>query len=170
MAVNYFLEGKSAMIINGPWFVADLKKVFGEELADIGFALIPKVDGKWASPYMTVESVVMTRNAAERGVREEAFKLVRFLTTEGALVLAKEAGHVPAWKAAYEDPDVKGNRVIVAFFEQAKYATPMPNVPEMSVMWQVVPGWLAKVYHGEVTPEEAATNCAKELRDKLASL
>lgn len=167
MMTNLFLTGKSAMAINGPWWVGDLKKQFGENLEGIEITLIPAIDGKPARPFMTVEAVFVTKNAQDRGNLDEVVALAHYLTGEASIKLAKLAGHVPTWKKAAEDPAVKGDKVISSFMKQAEYGVPMPNVPEVGKMWEVVPAYLTQVYQGKMSPSDAAKAAAAELRQKL---
>ncbi|ABL78455.1 extracellular solute-binding protein [Thermofilum pendens] len=168
MMTNLFMNGKAAMAINGPWWIGDLKKAFGENLADIEITLIPAIDPAHpARPFMTVEAVFVTKNAAERGVLDEAIALAHYITGEASVKLAKMAGHVPTWKNAMKDPAVSGDKVISAFFKQAEYGVPMPNVPEVAQMWNVVPKYISQVYQGQLSPQDAAKAAAQELRAAL---
>uniref|UniRef100_A0A7C4D3S8 Extracellular solute-binding protein n=1 Tax=Thermofilum pendens TaxID=2269 RepID=A0A7C4D3S8_THEPE len=167
MMVNLFMNEKAAMAINGPWWIGDLKKKFGENLEGIEITLIPAIDGKPARPFMTVEAVFVTKNAADKGILKEVVELARYITGEASVKLAKLAGHVPTWKKALDDPAIKGDKVLAGFMQQAQYGVPMPNVPEVAKMWEVTPAYITQVYQGKMSPSDAARAAAAELRAKL---
>jgi len=170
LMMTLFTTKKAAMIINGPWCIADLKKAGFDPATNLGFALLPNVTGgERAKPYMTIEGVHITKNAVERGVFDAAWFFAYWLVTEGILTMAKEAGHVPAYSPAAEDPAVKADPIITAFFNQSMYAVPMPNVPQMGVIWGVVPRYLSAVWTGTMTPEEAMNSAQKEAEEGIAA-
>ena len=51
------------------------------------------------------------------------------------VALAEESNCAPANQTSYEDESVAGNEMIAAMKSTAEVAIPMPNIPEMSVMW-----------------------------------
>ena len=51
------------------------------------------------------------------------------------IALAEQSNCAPANQISYEDETVAGNEMIAAMKSTAEVAVPMPNIPEMSVMW-----------------------------------
>jgi arabinogalactan oligomer/maltooligosaccharide transport system substrate-binding protein len=159
-----FNEGKAAMVFNGPWFLGEIAKE-----VDYGLARLPTVDeagGKPMRPWMTVEGLYV---AAPSRNKDAAFDLVRFLTdVPSATVMALEGRQTPASKKVYDDPRVAGDRVLSAFRAQAETAIPMPNVPEMSMVWSPVDTAMNTVARKSATPK-GALDKAQELVVKNVS-
>ena len=49
--------------------------------------------------------------------------------------MANKSNCAPANSKAYDDADVAANEMIMAMKATAETAQPMPNIPQMSVMW-----------------------------------
>lgn len=59
--------------------------------------------------------------------------------------LAKNSNCAPANIKSYDNSDVAANEMIVAIKDTAQTAKPMPNVPQMGVMWGPTESFLAAV-------------------------
>ena len=154
--LKLFINRRAAMIIYGPQAIA---KIAGKyEIPDeVNLTLIPKVDKNWGAPYMSVECAFLTKSAGRRGSTSLAFKLAYFLGSRGAIILAKRALCVPAYKPALRIPGIGDNVVIRAFFEQAKHALPAPNLPLIYGILNVTSYYLGRMWGGAMRPKEAAT-------------
>ena len=59
--------------------------------------------------------------------------------------MALASGCAPANSKCYEDPQVADDPLVQAMRSTAEIAVPMPNIPEMDVMWTVVSNLLTDV-------------------------
>ena len=59
--------------------------------------------------------------------------------------MAKVSGCAPAVESCYGLDEVAGDPLIMAMKQTAETAVPMPNIPEMDVMWTVVGNLLTDV-------------------------
>ena len=59
--------------------------------------------------------------------------------------MAKASGCAPAKQSCYDDPTISGDDMVMAMYDTAQDAVPMPNVPEMDVMWTVTENLLVDV-------------------------
>jgi len=159
-------EGKAAMVFTGPWFLGELSK-------DVEFGLAPlpaisEAGGKPMRPWMTVEGVFV---AAPSKQKDAAFEFVRYLTdVEAAKVMALQGRQTPAVKAVYDDPAVKNDWVLSAFRKQVDVAVPMPNLPEMTMMWSPATTALNKINAGSTSPKDALSVAQKAVEKDVASL
>jgi arabinogalactan oligomer/maltooligosaccharide transport system substrate-binding protein len=144
LITSLFNEGKAAMVFSGPWFLGEIAPGI-----DYGLALLPAISeagGQPMRPWMTVEGVFI---AAPSKQKEAAFELVKYLTdVESARVLALEGRFTPAVKAVYDDPAVARDAQIASFKRQVEVAVPMPNVPEMTMVWSPATTALNKINAG----------------------
>ena len=143
-----FLEGKADSIVNGPWFVASAK----DAGIDLGVAPLPVVSAtnKALTPYSGVQGIMVSSACKDK----EAAKKVLALLSEKDLSeqLALKNGAAPAQLEAYDNSDVQSNEVIMTLKTCAENAVPMPNVPQMDVMWSSTENALAAIYkNGEDT-------------------
>ena len=160
-----FNEGKAAMVINGPWFVGDIDKKI-----NVGFALLPVVDAakKPMRPWMTIEGAYV---AASSSHKEGAYELAKYLTSEEAgLVLAIEGRQLHTNKAIYANPKVAGDPVLKAFRDQLENAEPMPNRPEMTMVWSPATTAMNKIVKGNATVEAALKEAAATMQDSISAL
>lgn len=138
-----FLEGKADATIGGPWMVPSAR----EAGIDLGIAPMPTVDGTGLAlaPYSGVQGLHVLKAAAEK--KTDAVKaLLRALAKpEIGTSLALASGCAPANGECYEDARVAEDPLVQAMRQTAEIAVPMPNIPEMDVMWTVVSNLLTDV-------------------------
>ena len=138
-----FLEGKADSTIGGPWMVPSAR----DAGIDLGIAPMPMVDGtgKPLAPYSGVQGIHVLKFAAEQ--KADAVKTLLAALTDPAIgtSLALASGCAPANAQCYDDPAVAGDELVQSMRTTAEIAVPMPNIPEMDVMWTVVGNLLTDV-------------------------
>lgn len=139
-----FNEGKAAAIIGGPWLVS------GIEAAGINYGIISLNEftlpnGNGLAPYSGVQSVGVLKTAAAEKKDALAKVLTALSSPEVGIDLANKSGCAPANSKAYENAEVASNEMIVAIQKTAATAQPMPNIPEMNVMWGPAESFLTAV-------------------------
>jgi len=165
LIASMFNEGKAAMVINGPWFVGDIDKKI-----NVGFAPLPVIDAakKPMRPWMTIEGAYIATSSANK---EVAYELVKYLAgTEAGLVLALEGRQLHTHKAIYDNAQVKADPMLQAFRAQLDNAEPMPNRPEMTMVWSPVTTAMNKIVKGNATVEAALKEADGTIKDSVAAL
>jgi arabinogalactan oligomer / maltooligosaccharide transport system substrate-binding protein len=165
LIASMFNEGKAAMVINGPWFVGDIDKKI-----NYGLAPLPMVDGakKAMRPWLTIEGAYVSASSSKK---EAAYELAKFLTSEEAgLVLALEGRQLHTNKAIYNDKRVSGDPVLKGFRDQLENAEPMPNRPEMTMVWSPVATAMNKIAKGNASVEAALKEASGTIADSIAAL
>lgn len=138
-----FLEGKADATIGGPWMVPSARAA---EI-DLGIASMPIVDatGKALAPYSGVQGIHVLHFAAEQKT-DAVKKLLSVLTDpDVGIDLALASGCAPANSLCYDDERVANDELVQSMRITAEIAIPMPNIPEMDVMWTVVGNLLTDV-------------------------
>ena len=138
-----FLEGKADATIGGPWMVPSAR----EAGIDLGIAPMPTVDetGLALAPYSGVQGVHVLKAAAERKTAAVKQLLAALAKPEIGTSLALASGCAPANGSCYDDARVAEDALVQAMRQTAEIAVPMPNIPEMDVMWTVVSSLLTDV-------------------------
>lgn len=165
LIASLFNEGKAAMVINGPWFVGEIDKKI-----NYGLAPLPVVDAtkKPLRPWMTIEGAYV---AASSNKKDAAYELAKYLTSEEAgLVLALEGRQLHTNKAIYANPKVSADPVLKAYREQLDDAEPMPNRPEMTMVWSPATTAMNKIVKGNASVEAALKEAAGTMQDGIAAL
>ncbi len=165
LVASMFNEGKAAMVINGPWFVGEIDKKI-----NFGLAVLPVVDAakKPMRPWLTIEGAYVAASSTKKDL---AYELARYLTSEEAgLVLALEGRQLHTNKAIYANPKVSGDPVLKAFHDQLANAEPMPNRPEMTMVWSPATTAMNKIVKGNATVEAALKEAAGTMRESIAAL
>ena len=138
-----FLEGKADATIGGPWMVPSARAA---EI-DLGIAPMPTVDstGKALAPYSGVQGIHVPNFAAQQ--KTDAVKKLLAVLTDPAIGidLALASGCAPANSLCYDDDRVANDELVQSMRATAEIAVPMPNIPEMDVMWTVVGNLLTDV-------------------------
>jgi arabinogalactan oligomer/maltooligosaccharide transport system substrate-binding protein len=161
-----FNGGKAAMILTGPWFLGEIDRGI-----DWGLAQLPNVTeagGKPLRPWMTVEGAFIARPSRHK---DAAYEFVKFLTDkESAKVMAIEGRQSPSNKAAYEDAKVANDPVLKAFRTQVEVAVPMPNLPEMTMVWSPATIMMASVAKRTIEPKAALDKAQAEVLRAVSEL
>jgi len=166
LITSLFNGGKAAIVFSGPWFLGEIAKG-----VDYGLAPLPTIveaGGKPMRPWITVEGVYV---AAPSKNKDAAYEFAKYLTDVGAgKVLALEGRQTPANKTVYSDPKVSGDPVLAAFRKQVEVAIPMPNVPEMTMVWSPATTAMNTITKGAATPKAAMDAAQKEVEQRIAEL
>ncbi len=147
------------------WFLGEIAKGI-----DYGLATLPKIDevGKPMRPWMTVEGVYI---AAPSKSKEAAYDFLKYVTDlPSAKILAVEGRQTPSNKNVYNDPKVGGDAILKAFRQQVELAVPMPNLPEMTMVWSPVTTAMNKVTKKAATPKVALDEAQKAVEADIARL
>jgi maltose-binding protein MalE len=125
-----FIEGKTAMIINGPWAINELDKV-GRKYEVC--PLPPFEDGQVPRPFVGILGIMLNRFAKNP---EPAVKFMVFMNNkENQVKIYKALNRIPARIEALETPEVQGDKKIMGFYLSAKNGIPLPSLPVMSSVW-----------------------------------
>jgi len=166
IADTLFKEGKAAMIINGPWSVAD----YGKAGVDYGFATLPKVtaSGKAASPFVGVKTLMLGAYSTNPALAADVMKFFSNQANQTTMVLATR--EIPANKLALADPKVQAIPDIAGFGAQVKNGVPLPNTPFMSALWDPVAKALEAVWTGKQSVDDALRDAQTSAEKNVAQL
>ena len=166
LITSLFNGGKAAMVFSGPWFLGEIAKEI-----DYGLAPLPTIDeagGKPMRPWMTVEGVYI---AAPSKNKDAAYDFVKHLTdTPQAKVMAVEGRQTPANQAVYSDAAVSGDKILSAFRKQVEVAVPMPNLPEMTMVWSPATTAMNTIVKRSATPKAAMDQAQQAVLKDVAAL
>ncbi len=163
-----FNEGKAQAIIGGPWLVPGIKEA-GINLGIKSLSDFALPNGSYLAPYSGVQGVGVLKTAIDK--KDALVKVLTALTNKDlGILLAKEYNCAPATEEAYDDPEVSVNEMIVAIKDTARTAMPMPNVPQMSVMWGPTEELLAAVNKSNASIDDAAAQYQAEAKTAIADM
>ena len=151
VASSLFMDGQVGMVVDGPWAIPDYRDAIGENLQVVE---LPTQDGEplnsfsgnkgWLVNYFTDHEYWAT-------------ELALFITNEESSTTYFEvAGELPAHTAVEIDDEF-----MEPIFAQSQNAHPMPNIPEMSQVWEPMGDALQFVQQGDDVQEvldEAVAN------------
>ena len=163
-----FLEGKADSTIGGPWMVPSARDA-GIELV---IAPMPTVDetGMALAPYSGVQGVQVLKYAAENKAEAVKAVLEALCSPQIGIDLALASGCAPANAACYDDAQVADDELVQAMRTTAEIAVPMPNIPEMDVMWTVVSNLLTDVNLSGADVDAAFDEALAEAEGLIANM
>ena len=163
-----FLDGKADATIGGPWMVPSAR----DAGIDLGIAPMPIVDetGTALAPYSGVQGVHVLKFAAENKSESVKKLLSALLDPQIGISLALASGCAPANGACYDDPSVSDDELVQAMRKTAEIAVPMPNIPEMDVMWTVVSNLLTDVNLSGKDVGSAFDEAEKDAENLIANM
>ncbi|MFM7203878.1 MAG: extracellular solute-binding protein [Myxococcota bacterium] len=161
LQTSLFNDGKVAMVINGPWFTAEIKPGL-----NYGVAPLPTIsaNNQPARPFMGSEAVMMSSRAANK---DAAFEVMKYLTGAEASKVRMQVGkQTVATLKAYEgntDPMVK------VYQQQLANSVAMPNTPQMLMVWSPAATALNKAVTGGAKPAEALKQAQTQIEQAIKS-
>jgi len=165
LVTTLFNEGKAAMTINGPWFRGEI-----DPKIKYGVALLPVISEKGtpATPFLTVEGIIMSTRSKNK---EAAFKVMDYFTNNAtSLVFATKGKMISASKSVYLDKAILADPIILGFRAQVKQSLPMPNAPEMTMVWSPVTTAMNKAFLKALSPSDALTEAQDSVVESIKRL
>lgn len=157
-----FQEGKTAAIIDGPWKASSFK----EAKVNYGVATIPTLpNGNSYSAFGGGKAWVIPAGANNP---EAAQKFVDFLTTtDQQKAFYDKTNEVPANTEAREYAVGKNDELTTAVVKQFENAQPMPNISEMSTVWDPAATMLFDAVSGKKSAKDAADDAVKLIKETI---
>ncbi|WP_422647191.1 extracellular solute-binding protein [Actinoalloteichus caeruleus] len=161
-----FASGEVAMIVDGPWAVADLLDGAAfQDPENLGVAPLPgPADGDGNGPVGGHDYVI--RQGSER--TDDAVSLIECMSgVEAQTTVAVELGLLPTRESVYEDPEVAEHPVVSAFSAAVERAHPRPWIAEGNELFDPLKIGYADVLAGNLSPAEAAEQVATAYQDTV---
>ncbi len=163
-----FNEGKAQAIIGGPWLVPGIQEA-GINLGIKSLSSFTLPNGYSLAPYSGVQGVGILKTTLDK--KDALVKVLNaFASKDLGVSLAKDFNCAPANIAVYDDPDVAANEMVIAMRDTAATAQPMPNIPQMSVMWGPTEALLAAVNKSNASIEDASAQYQKEAKTAISDM
>lgn len=168
MVNTLFTSGMAHATIAGPWFIPTVRA----SGIDAGIAPMPVVDetGLALAPYSGIQGVHVIKARFNKNADAIKTVLKALQKPEIMIALSKASGCAPAMEVCYEDPSVRSDELIMAMRETAENAYPMPNIPEMDVMWTVAGNLLTDVNMSGKDIETAAKDAQKKAEQLIEAM
>jgi len=165
LSTGSFEEGKAAIQLNGPWVLPGLK----ERGVNYGVSKIPVLpNGQDPKPFMGIQFVGINNFSKNK---KEALDFALFLTSKEKMIdFSLSTDRVPTRIDVINDPAIQSNEIIKGWAEQAIVAEPMPNIPEMNVVWTAWADALPLMYSGKQPIEETLNDLVEIIREKILIL
>lgn len=154
----YFVTGKTASSITGPWVIGQFDAVAekdGWTAENVGTAIVPA--GSAGSIGAIAGGSFGVLSDSEN--QDAAWKVIRFLS-ESATQLGqyKAYGSLPAVQAAWDDPAIADQPLLDAFFNQLQNTRSYPQRTTWLQIATQMGAEMESVAKGKETAEEAAAN------------
>lgn len=158
-----FTEGKTAAIIDGPWQAASYK----EAKVNYGVATIPTLpNGKDYQAFGGGKAWVIPVGSQNPDMAQ---KFVDYLTsTDQQKALYDMTNEIPANTEAREYAVGKNDELTNAVVAQFTSAQPMPNISEMSTVWEPAANMLFEAASGKKDAKTAANEAVKLIEDTIS--
>jgi arabinogalactan oligomer/maltooligosaccharide transport system substrate-binding protein len=156
-----FMEGKTAMIFDGPYDVKGIltgsKSVFKDNTGNLGIAPIPMGPGGQTGSPLGGQSYVIYAGTAHPA---EAYKFISFMSSTSSQAAIAEANHtMPTRQSAYQD-GVSSDSVINDFLSIGHTAVARPPIPEGGYLFDVADPNIWAALTGAQSADEALNQIA----------
>lgn len=154
-----FTAGNCAMVINGPWFISDVR---GAKV-NYGIAKIPVIAGQPPRPFVGVHGFMINGLSKNKALANEFLKEFVF-TKKVQLAIWQADPRIPTYIPAFRDPKVAADPDMVAIGLSAADGIPMPNIPEMGAVWGAMGTALSHIIAEKLSPAAALAAAVAEIR------
>ena len=161
IAKGDFLNKNTGFYISGPWDV----QAFKDGGVNFAVAPMPTLDGNKVPTFMGVQTAFVSTNTKDK---ELAWKLAKYLTENSGEIVLTKGNRVPVLKKDLDSKIFEENKDMAAFAEQLKVATPMPNIPQVTAMWEPAANNLQLLTSGKITPQECGKNIVEQIKQGIA--
>ena len=157
-----FQEGKTAAIIDGPWKA----QAFKDAKVNYGVATIPTLpNGKDYSAFGGGKAWIIPSSTKNL---EGAQKFVDFLvSTEQQKAFYDATNEIPANTEARSYAEGKNDELTTAVIKQFKNAQPMPNISQMSAVWDPAKTMLFDAVSGKKDAKTAANDAVTLIKETI---
>ena len=157
-----FQEGKTAAIIDGPWKA----QAFKDAKVNYGVATIPTLpNGKEYSAFGGGKAWIIPSSTKNL---EGAQKFVDFLvSTEQQKAFYDATNEIPANTEARAYAEGKNDELTTAVIKQFKNAQPMPNISQMSAVWEPAANMLFDAVSGKKDAKTAADDAVTLIKETI---
>jgi len=161
--LNPFLAGKLAMVVDGNWFLAQIR-TFAPKDFEFGIAPIPyPVYGEAGSTWAGGWSLVIPKGAKHP---KEAAEFILYMATEGQVKYAIDTYHLPTYKEAIPGL-VKADPMQKYFAELLPKAHCRPVIPVGALLWDKLTEARDYILWGKKTVEQALRDAQEEVQEAL---
>ena len=157
-----FQEGKTAAIIDGPWKA----QAFKDAKVNYGVATIPTLpNGKDYAAFGGGKAWIIPSSTKNL---EGAQKFVDFLvSTEQQKAFYDATNEIPANTEARSYAEGKNDELTTAVIKQFKNAQPMPNISQMSAVWEPAANMLFDSVSGKKDAKTAANDAVTLIKETI---
>ena len=157
-----FQEGKTAAIIDGPWKA----QAFKDAKVNYGVATIPTLpNGKDYAAFGGGKAWIIPSSTKNL---EAAQKFVDFLvSTEQQKAFYDKTNEIPANTEARSYAEGKNDELTTAVIKQFKNAQPMPNISQMSAVWEPAANMLFDAVSGKKDAKTAADDAVTLIKETI---
>lgn len=157
-----FQEGKTAAIIDGPWKA----QAFKDAKVNYGVATIPTLpNGKEYAAFGGGKAWIIPSSTKNL---EGAQKFVDYLvSTEQQKAFYEATNEIPANTEARAYAEGKNDELTTAVIKQFKNAQPMPNISQMSAVWEPAANMLFDAVSGKKDAKTAANDAVTLIKETI---
>jgi arabinogalactan oligomer/maltooligosaccharide transport system substrate-binding protein len=132
---------------------------------NFGIAKLPTIGGVQPICFSGVIIAAMSSYTRNPDI---AYTWLDFLAgPEGATILYREAGKLPALADQSLIPGLSEDPLLQGILKQTPYTIPMPAIPEMSQGWAGLAELFTHTWDGTLTPEQAQDKAMETYKDLL---
>ncbi|MFT8356620.1 MAG: maltose ABC transporter substrate-binding protein [Bifidobacterium aquikefiri] len=162
IALSKFEQGQSPYIITGPWNISAIQK------AGIKIAVdpIPSAGGQAAKPFVGVNGFFLSAKSKNK------LAATNFLTTyigsEKVQQALFKSGGVPSALTKAYNAEAQSDSVIQGFKKAGENGVPMPNITQMSSVWQYLNAAEVSIINNQGDSSTLWNNMADSIKSSIA--
>ena len=158
--MNMFCSNQVGMIITGPWSLGEIEK----NKISYGVASLPLLENRrHPAPFLGIKCCAISKLSR---YPDTAQKIIEFFTSSKIQKMSMtQLGIMPSLKSIYSQGKIPEN--LQGFYEQAKYAVPMPTTPKMKYVWQEYNWALGRIFDNQEQIKQILSKAAEKIKTNI---
>ncbi|MBN1640398.1 MAG: extracellular solute-binding protein [Anaerolineae bacterium] len=164
-ALSLFLDGDAATMIEGAWVLPQLEDA-GIDYRVAPLPALPETEDAPRS-LTTAQALYLSAASVEQ---EQTLDLVAYVAGKERLAALQQAlGTLPVRRDVLTEPALRGNAVVSTWYGIANRGVPLPNMPELDLMWYPWSLALEEAIPGLTPPQDALDTAVGQIRTYLGA-
>lgn len=159
-AFDKFKAKESGLYIGTPQSATELK----DANIKISTTTIPKINGK--TPSSLISTTVGIVNSKSRQ-KSKSWELLKYISENLNDDFYQKSYLVPVLNSQIKRLSESNDPILSGFIQQTLQSEPIPNVKEMSVVWNILTDETELIASNKITPEDAAEKTKSVIEDLI---
>lgn len=151
---------------NSAFYLATSRQMAGFRNATVNFSVIPipTLFNNEVKPFKQIDVAFVSPKSNKK---DNSYKLLADILDNSSEIVQSKGNQIPVLKKYAEEDSLANDEILQGFISQCNNAQLVPDIFEMTSVWNVVNANLSLLIQGDIAPKECADNIQKQIEDNI---